>query len=210
MADKLPDPLERLIHELSRLPTIGKKSAQRLAFHLLKAPDQRARELATALIDVRERLRFCRQCGFIAEGDLCSICTDERRDPTLLCVVEEPFDVLALERGGAFKGSYHVLMGRLSPLQGITPDDLNIASLLDRIDSSKTTDTPVREVILATNPNVDGDATALYLSRLITAHGVSCTRLGLGLAVGSSLEFADELTLRQALDSRRALEKPMP
>lgn len=205
MADKLPEPLERLVHELSRLPTIGRKSAQRLAFHLLKAPEQHARNLARALGDMRDRIRFCTRCGFIADGDLCAICTDPRRDTTSLCVVEEPLDVLAFERGGSFRGSYHVLMGRLSPLQGVTPDDLRIDELLDRVANSQP---PVTEVILATNPNVDGDATALYLARLLAEKGVACTRLGLGLAVGSSLEFADELTLRQAFDSRRSLGQP--
>ncbi len=200
MADKLPEPLERLIRELAKLPTIGRKSAQRLAFHLLKAPDDRARSLASALVDLRARVRFCRRCFFITDAQECVICQDERRDRTVICVVEEPLDVAAFERSGNYRGLYHVLLGRLSPLQGVTPDDLRIRELIARLDDAEPR---VTEVILATNPDVDGDATALFLARQIEERGIRATRLGLGLSVGSSLEYADELTLRRALEGRR-------
>ncbi|MCX7020526.1 MAG: recombination mediator RecR [bacterium] len=202
MAEKFPEPLERLINELSRLPTIGRKSAQRLAFYILKCPREQPLALARALEQLHERLGFCPRCFYIATGELCSICADPGRDASQLCVVEEPQDVAAFDKPGAYKGLYHVLLGRLSPLQGVTPEDLKINELLTRI---KDPMSRVQEVILATNPNVDGDATALYLSRLIEPLGIRTTRLGLGLSIGSSIEYADELTIRKAFEGRREL-----
>jgi recombination protein RecR len=190
----------RLINELSKLPTIGRKSAQRLAFHLLKSPPDYADSLATALQGLQRGVRLCAQCFYISEHELCEICRDERRDPAQVCVVEEPPDVLAFEKSGTYGGLYHVLLGRLSPLHGVTPDDLKIRELQRRIQTART---PVREIILATNPNVDGDATALYISKLVEPLGPRVTRLGLGLAIGSSLEYADELTLKKAFEGRK-------
>lgn len=202
LAEKFPEPLERLISELSRLPTIGRKSAQRLAFHLLKAPDDQVRRLAGALQRMKDQVRFCRRCFYITEEELCAICRDPQRDQTQICVVEEPMDVAAFERSGSYRGLYHVLLGRLSPLHGVMPEDLRIAELMERLDSANE---PPAEVILATNPNVDGDATALYLSRLIEPRGIRVTRLGLGLQVGASLEYADELTIQKAMEGRKAV-----
>lgn len=201
MTEKFPESLQRLINELSKLPTIGRKSAQRLAFHILKQPGQDAEALAEALVESRKRIGFCRQCFYIAEAELCPICRDPRRDPSQICVVEEPADVAAFERSESYEGVYHVLLGCLSPLHGVTPDDLKIRELIARIERGEP---QIREVILATNPNVDGDATALYLSRLIEQRGVSVSRLGLGLSIGSALEYADELTLRKAFEGRKA------
>lgn len=202
MEDKYPEPLERLIHELSRLPTIGRKSAQRLAFQLLKATPDQPRRLAEALATLHDKVNFCQQCFYVTEGELCAICLAPNRDHRLICVVEEPMDVASFERTGSYRGLYHVLLGRLSPLHGVMPEDLKITELLARVDDAEE---PVQEVILATNPNVDGDATALYLSRLLESRGVATTRLGLGLPIGSSLEYADELTLQKAFESRKAL-----
>lgn len=202
MEDKFPEALEQLIHELSRLPTIGRKSAQRLAFTLLKGSDEQPRRLASALYHLHERVHFCRQCYYITEEELCTICRDPNRDPSKICVVEEPMDVASFERTGSFRGLYHVLLGRLSPLQGVMPEDLKIDELMHRV---RALQGKIDEVILATNPNVDGDATALYLSRLLETQGVRSTRLGLGLPIGSSLEYADELTLSKALESRKQL-----
>jgi recombination protein RecR len=192
--------MERVVRELSRLPTIGRKSAQRLAFHLLRQPADQAQALGAALGALHREVRFCSRCRFLAEGDLCPVCADPSRDAGVVCVVEDFQDVAALEKSRSYAGVYHVLMGRLSPLQGVTPDDLTIDALMARLRGG---DPPVREVVLATNPNVDGDATALYLSGLIAPLGVKVTRLGLGLAVGSSLEYSDELTLRKAFEGRR-------
>ncbi len=200
MEEKYPEALERLIHEFSRLPTIGRKSAQRLAFNLLKGSDEQPRRLAAALQNLHERVHFCKQCFYITEEDLCAICRDPNRDVTQICVVEEPMDVASFERTASFRGLYHVLLGRLSPLQGIMPEDLKIDELMRRI---RGLNGQVQEVILATNPNVDGDATALYLSRMLEPQGIRTTRLGLGLPIGSSLEYADELTLSKALESRK-------
>lgn len=202
LSEKFPEPLERLISELSRLPTIGRKSAQRLAFHLLKTPEDQVHRLATALDQMKQRVRFCKQCYYITEEDLCAICRDPRRSASQICVVEEPLDVAAFERSGSYGGLYHVLLGRLSPLQGVMPEDLRISELIDRLESSPE---PVTEVILATNPNVDGDATALYLSRQIEPRGIQVTRLGLGLPIGAALEYADELTIQKAFEGRKAL-----
>lgn len=202
MTDRLPSAMERVVRELSRLPTIGRKSAQRLAFHLLRQPADQARALGGALDALHREVRFCSRCRYLAEGELCAICSDPSRDAGVVCVVEDFQDVAAFEKSRSYRGVYHVLMGHLSPLQGVTPEDLTIDVLMARLRGAQP---PVREVVLATNPNVDGDATALYLSSLIEPVGIRVTRLGLGLAVGSSLEYSDELTLRKAFEGRRAL-----
>lgn len=200
MSEQFPKALESLIHELSRLPTVGRKSAQRLALHLLKADDAQAGRLAQALAGLHEGVRFCSQCFFLAESDLCAICQDVRRDPSVICVVEEPADVIAFERSAFFRGHYHVLLGRLSPLQGVMPEDLKIDELLRRVDMPAA---EISEVILATNPSVDGDATALYLHKMLDRRKIKTSRLGLGVPMGSSLEYIDELTLQKALEGRR-------
>ncbi|MCX7718259.1 MAG: recombination mediator RecR [Candidatus Sumerlaeaceae bacterium] len=197
-----PQALERLIRELSRLPTIGRRSAQRLAFHLLKSPPSDARQLADAIAALHSGVRFCSQCFYLTESGLCAVCSDPSRDQRVICVVEEPQDAAALEKSGSYSGLYHVLLGRLSPLQGVTPEDLRIKELMARLETQPRI---VNEVILATNPNVDGDATALYLHRLIEPLGLRVTRLGLGLSTGSSLDSSDELTLQRAFEGRRSL-----
>jgi len=194
----LPGPLERVIHELSKLPGVGQKTAQRLVFHLLRAPSEDAAALAEAILDLKRKIGFCRDCHNLAEGELCPICSDPRRDRGSLCVVEEPINVLALERTSAFTGLYHVLGGALSPLRDIGPDQLRIRELLERARSPE-----VREIILATNPNVEGEATAVYLSRLLQPLELRLTRLAQGLPAGGDLEFVDDLTLRRALEGRR-------
>ena len=193
----LPDPLLRLIEELQRLPGIGPKSAQRLAFHVLKTPREHADRLIDAVRDVKEQVTYCSLCSNITDRDPCTYCSDERRDHRTICVVEEPQNVSAVEKTREFKGVYHVLMGALSPLQGIGPDDLKIKSLLMRIGSG------VTEVILATNPNVEGEATAIYLARLLKPLGVKVTRIAMGVPVGSDLEYADEVTMHKAMEGRR-------
>jgi len=191
-------PLERLINELSKLPSIGQKTAQRLAFHLLKVSDEDAAALAEAIGELREKIRFCVQCFNLSELELCPICADPRREKSSLCVVEEATNLLALERTGAFHGLYHVLGGALSPLKDVGPDQLRAKELVQRVRSSD-----VEEVILATNPNVEGEATAVYLSRLLQPLEVRITRLAQGLPAGGDLEYTDELTLRRALEGRR-------
>lgn len=191
-------PLERVIVELAKLPGIGRKTAQRLAFHLLDRPASDARALAEAIVELRERIRFCSSCFNVGDAELCPICTDPRRDLSTLCVVEQPSDVAAFERGAGFQGRYHVLGGALSPLRDVGPDDLHIRELLDRVETDG-----VREVILATSPSVEGEATAVYLSRLLRPLGVGVSRLAQGLPAGASLEFTDDLTLRRALEGRR-------
>ncbi len=193
--------LEALIEELTRLPSIGQKSAQRLALHLLRAPREEAFRLAEAIRAVKERVGVCSVCGLFSEDDPCPIDRDPGRDGGLVCVVEQPGDVLAFERTGTFKGRYHVLGGALSPLEGTTPENLRIRELLDRLRSE-----PIREVILATNPNVAGEATALYLSRLLGPLGVKVTRIARGVPMGSDLEYSDLVTLARALEGRRELE----
>lgn len=193
----LPGPLTRLIEELVRLPGIGPKSAQRLAFHLLKTPRELTDRLVDALRDVKERVTYCSVCNNITDTDPCAFCSSEARDPHIICVVEEPQNVSAIEKTREFKGMYHVLMGALSPLQGIGPDDLKIKGLLGRIG------TDVVEVILATNPNVDGEATAIYLARLLKPLGVKVTRIAMGVPVGSDLEYADEVTMHKSMEGRR-------
>ena len=193
----LPDPLLRLIEELQRLPGIGPKGAQRLAFHILRRPREQADRLADALRDVKERVGYCSLCNNITDADPCGFCSSDSRNRNVICVVEEPQNVTAVERTREFKGVYHVLMGALSPLQGIGPDDLKIKGLLARVTNG------VSEIILATNPNVEGEATAIYLARLLKPLGVKVTRIAMGVPVGSDLEYADEVTMHKALEGRR-------
>jgi recombination protein RecR len=193
-------PIQDLIDELSRLPGIGPKSAQRLAFYMVKAPSQDARRLAEAIVAAKERVRFCKECFSVSEGDLCRICRDPGRDSSLICVVEESKDQAAIEKAGVIKGRYHVLGGAISPLEGIGPDDLRVQELLDRVSRDH-----VKEVILATNPNLEGNATAMYVAALLKPIGVTVTRLASGLPVGGDLEYADEVTLAQALEGRREM-----
>ena len=193
----LPEPLTRLIEELQRLPGIGPKGAQRLAFFMLKAPREQADRLAAAVRELKERVTYCSICNAITDTDPCAYCRSDERDHSIICVVEEPQNVTAVEKSREFKGVYHVLMGALSPLQGIGPDDLKIRGLLTRISDG------VNEVILATNPNVDGEATAIYLARLLKPLGVRVTRIAMGVPVGSDLEYADEVTRHKALEGRR-------
>lgn len=192
--------VQDLIDEFGRLPGIGPKSAQRITFHILQTQSFDVDRLAELLVAVRERVRFCTQCGNVSEEELCAICRDPRRDPSLICVVEEPKDVLAVERTRQFRGLYHVLGGAISPIDGIGPDDLNIASLMQRLSSSD-----VSEVIIATDPNLEGEATAAYLSRLLKTIDVPVSRLASGLPVGGDLEFADEVTLGRAFEGRQTL-----
>ena len=193
-------PIQDLIDELSRLPGIGPKSAQRLAFYIVKAPPQDARRLADAVIAAKDRVRFCRDCFTVSEGELCRICRDPGRDRTVICVVEESKDQAVIEKAGVVKGLYHVLGGAISPLEGVGPDDLRVQELLDRVSNNG-----VHEVILATNPNLEGNATAMYVAGLLKPLGLAVTRLASGLPVGGDLEYADEVTLGQALEGRRAM-----
>jgi recombination protein RecR len=193
--------LELLVEELKKLPSVGQKSAQRLAMYLLKAPKEEALRLADAIRVVKERVGVCGLCGNFSEQDPCLICTDPQRDPAVLCVVEQAVDVLALERTAHFRGRYHVLGGALSPLEGTHPEDLRIQPLLQRLHSGE-----IREVILATNPNVAGEATALYLSRLLTPIGIKVTRIARGVPMGSDLEYSDLVTLARALEGRREID----
>ena len=193
----LPDPLVKLIEELQRLPGIGPKGAQRLAFHILKTPREQTDRLADALREVKERVTYCSVCNNITDADPCTYCSNGERNHHVICVVEEPQNVSAIEKTREFKGMYHVLMGALSPLQGIGPDDLKIKGLLERTAAAGT------EVILATNPNVEGEATAIYLARLLKPLGVRVTRIAMGVPVGSDFEYADEVTMHKALEGRR-------
>ena len=193
-------PIQDLVDELARLPGIGPKSAQRLAFYLVKAPVQDARRLAEAIVGAKERVRFCRECFSVSEGELCRICRDPGRDLSVICVVEEPKDQAAIEKAGVIRGRYHVLGGAISPLEGIGPDDLRVQDLLDRVSRNG-----VSEVILATNPNLEGNATAMYVAALLKPLGIRVTRLASGLPVGGDLEYADEVTLGQALEGRREM-----
>ena len=190
--------LQGFVDELNQLPGIGPKSAARIAFHLLAAEQDDVTRLVSAITDVKTRVRFCDTCGNVAEGPLCAICIDTRRDDSVICVVEEAKDVVALERTREFRGRYHVLGGAISPIDGIGPDDLRVASLMSRLGTGTVT-----EVILATDPNIEGEATAAYLSRLIAPMGLTVTRLASGLPVGGDLEYADEVTLGRALEGRR-------
>jgi recombination protein RecR len=199
MLDSIPS-FARLVAELAKFPGIGTKTATRLAFFLLRQPDAEAEALAAAILDLKRNTRFCSVCYHITEQDPCAICADPVRDASLLCVVEEPQAVLAVERSRSFRGSYHVLHGALSPLDGIGPDDLKIASLLERLKTGV-----VREVLVATNFTVEGDATALYLARLIQPLGIRITRLAYGIPMGSELEYVDEATVHRAVEGRREI-----
>jgi len=192
------DPIGRLIRALAKLPGVGEKTATRLAFHVLRAPETLARELAQALVDVKERIRFCSVCMNLTEADPCAMCTDPRRDPKVICVVATPPDLYAIDRTGGFRGRYHVLGGVLSPLEGVGPDDLHIKELLARLKDTA-------EVIIATSPNVEGEATALYLAKVCKPLGVQVTRIASGLAVGGELEYADGVTITKALSDRRPM-----
>ncbi|EYT55919.1 recombinase RecR [Leucobacter sp. UCD-THU] len=193
--------VQDLIDEFGRLPGIGPKSAQRIAFHILQTQNFDVSRLAELLSEVREKVRFCEVCGNITEQERCSICRDPRRDQTLICVVEEPKDVVAIERTRQYRGLYHVLGGAISPIDGIGPDDLSIPALMRRLGEAE-----VREVIIATDPNLEGEATAAYLSRLLTSIEVPASRLASGLPVGGDLEFADEVTLGRAFEGRRSID----
>ena len=192
--------VQDLIDEFGRLPGIGPKSAQRITFHILQTRSFDVQRLSELLVEVREKVRFCSKCGNVTEEELCSVCRDPRRDTTLLCVVEEPKDVLAIEKTRQFKGLYHVLGGAISPIDGIGPDDLSIAQLMQRLASED-----IHEVIIATDPNLEGEATAAYLSRLLKTIEVPVSRLASGLPVGGDLEFADEVTLGRAFEGRRRI-----
>lgn len=192
--------IEDLTGELARLPGIGRKTALRLTYHLLKQPPAQSRRLADALVALAERVRPCARCFNLTEEEVCSICRDPRRDPALICAVEEAADIGAIERAGEFRGQYHVLGGRLSPLDGVTPDDLTIPQLVRRVAGGE-----VREVILATNPSLEGEATALYVQRQLVGYPLSITRIARGLPVGGDLEYADGVTIAQALTARRAM-----
>lgn len=194
-------PVQDLIDELGRLPGIGPKSAQRIAFHLLKVPAVDALRLATAISEAKARVTFCQRCFNIAEGDECSICSDERRDKTVVCVVEESPDIVAVEKTGEYRGRYHVLQGAISPIDGVGPEQLRVKELLARLEPEG-----IAEVILCTNPNIEGEATALYLGRLLKPLGIRVTRIASGLPVGGDLEYADELTLGRALEGRREVD----
>jgi recombination protein RecR len=195
------DPIRRLVQELARLPGIGEKTATRLAFHLVRANRAQTRDLAQALLDVTDRIRLCSTCMNMTEADPCPMCTDARRDPELLCVVASPSDLVAIDRGGHFRGRYHVLHGLLSPLEGIGPDDLRIAELVRRLGDEG----GVREVIIATSANVDGESTAMYIARVIKPLGVKVSRIATGLPVGGELEYSDQATIARALAGRSPL-----
>jgi recombination protein RecR len=194
------EPLARLIDELKHLPGIGQKSAQRIAFHLERAPREDVERLATALLDAKDKIRLCSLCNNLTEQDPCEYCTDPRREQDVICVVETPYNVVGIEKTREFHGLYHVLHGALSPLQGIGPDQLKLKNLFERLKSGK-----VKELIVATNPNVEGEATAIYLSKLIRPLGIKVTRIAMGIPVGSELEFADEVTMLKALEGRREI-----
>src|SRR2546421_4537678 len=194
-------PVQDLVDELGRLPGIGPKSAQRIAFHLLRVSAEDAKRLAKAIVEAKERVSWCRRCFNIAEGEQCRFCRDEARDPAMVCVVEDARDIVAVERTREFRGLYHVLQGAISPIEGVGPEQLRIRELLSRVGEEE-----VREVILATNPNIEGEATAMYLARLLRPLGVRVTRIASGLPVGGDLEYADEITLGRALEGRREVE----
>ena len=201
MSESLPStamPVSRLIEEFSKLPGVGPKSAQRLTYYLLRASQEDAQALAQAILEVKEKIILCSVCQNITDSDPCAICNNDQRDRGIICVVEEPLDILALERTGSYRGMYHVLHGVISPMDGIGPDDLKVRELLARLKSDE-----VREVIMATNPNLEGEATSMYLTRLITPLGLKVTRLARGLPMGADLEYADNVTLARALEGRQ-------
>jgi recombination protein RecR len=193
------DPIRRLVQELSRLPGIGEKTATRLAFHLVRGNRQQVLDLAQALVDVTDKIRLCSVCMNMTEADPCTLCGDSRREPDTICVVATPSDLIAIDRGGHFRGRYHVLHGLLSPLEGIGPDDIRVAELVRRLDGS------VREVIIATSPSVDGEATAMYVARVIKPLGVKVSRIATGLPVGGELEYSDQATIARALAGRATM-----
>ena len=201
MASTYAPVVQSLIDELGRMPGIGPKSAQRIAFHLLKLPATDVERLARAIVEAKERVRFCSQCFNVSENELCGICADDRRDASVICVVEEARDIVAIEKTGEFSGRYHVLLGAISPIDGIGPEQLKVRELLARLSGDTVT-----EVILCTNPNVEGEATALYLARLLKPIGLTVSRIASGLPVGGDLEYADELTLGRALEGRRTID----
>ena len=201
MAHTYTPPVQALIDELGRLPGIGPKSAQRIAFHLLKVPDDDANRLATAIRKAKARVRFCERCFNVSESELCGYCLDDRRDASVICVVEESRDIVAIEKTGEYRGRYHVLLGAMSPLEGIGPEQLKIRQLLDRLGPEG-----VEEVIVCTNPNTEGEVTAMYLARLLKPLGLRITRIASGLPVGGDLEYADELTLGRAIEGRRSID----
>ena len=207
MSTPLIEPVARLIEAFSRLPGIGPKTAQRLTYHLLRAPDAEARALAVALVAVRDEVVFCDDCFNISDAPTCPVCRDPARDAQRLCVVEEPLDVLAIDRTGEWRGLYHVLHGAISPMDGIGPERLRIRELFDRVAAAETGGSPISEVILATNPSLEGDATAMYLAERLAGHVGAITRIARGLPVGGDLEYADEVTLIRALQGRRAIEE---
>jgi recombination protein RecR len=194
-------PIARLVQQLAKLPGVGEKTAARLAFHILRASPEDAAALASAITDVRQKIRFCSVCCDLTEADPCAVCRDARRDEGLVCVVAQPQDVVAIERAGGFRGRYHVLHGVLSPLDGVGPDDLRIAELIRRCAGS----TPMREAILATSPSVEGEATAVYLAKLLRPLGVRATRIATGVPIGGELEYTDQVTLARAIDGRREM-----
>jgi recombination protein RecR len=197
---ELAEPLARLIQECKRLPGIGQKSAQRIAFHLLRTSREEAENLAQAILDIKDKLGICAECNNISAEELCLYCRDPHREQSLICVVEEPHNILPIETTHAFRGVYHVLHGAISPLRGIGPDHLKIKGLVDRLHSRE-----IQEVILATNPTAEGEATAVYLSRLLKPFGARVTRIAMGIPVGSDLEFADEVTMSRSLENRREM-----
>lgn len=200
MSDGAPEPIARLIQEFTRLPGIGPRSAQRLAYHVLRAPEDEALALARALGDVKRLIVFCGACWNITEADPCALCADERRDRALICVVEQPLDVLVVERTGGYRGLYHVLHGALNPIEGVGPEQLRVRELTERVEAGG-----VGEVIMATNPSLEGEATSMYLQRLLGPLGVRVTRLARGLPSGADLEYMDDLTLARALEGRQEL-----
>ena len=200
MAGAYAGPVQDLIDELGRLPGVGPKSAQRIAFHLLKLPKEDALRLSRTIVEAKDKVAWCQRCFNLSEGELCGICSDDRRDGTLLCVVEEPKDLVAVEKTGEFRGRYHVLQGAINPIEGVGPDQLRVKELLARMVPEQ-----VEEVILCTNPNIEGEATAMYLGRLLSPLGLTVTRIASGLPVGGDLEYADEVTLGRALEGRRAV-----
>ncbi|HHY85030.1 MAG TPA: recombination protein RecR [Verrucomicrobia bacterium] len=197
----LPEPIAALIAALNRLPGIGPRSAERIALHLVQAEPDRVRQLAQSILDARERIRLCETCGALTEESPCDICRDARRDVSLVCLVEQPVDILSIEKSGTFRGKYHVLGGKISPLDGVEPEDLRIAELEARLEKE-----PVREVVIALGTDVEGDATAFYLAKRLARPGLKITRIAHGLPAGAGLEFADELTLSRALEGRREMQ----
>ena len=196
-----PRPLNKLINELGKLPGIGGKTAQRLAFHILSLTDREAESLAEAIVEAKRSLHYCSVCGNLTDKEVCGICSDPARDLSTICVVETPQDVMAMERIREYKGRYHVLHGAISPAEGVGPADINLKSLIERLQSSN----EVQEVIIATNPNIEGEATAMYISRLLKPAGIKVTRIAHGIPVGGDLEYADEVTLLKAMEGRREL-----